>query len=57
MSTEDKLLKELKKENKELKIHNVFLLERLDSWADKNFNLRKENEELKRDKPEFAKHE
>jgi|TARA_B110000263_G_scaffold220113_1_gene207745 hypothetical protein len=57
MSIEDKLLKELKKENKELKIHNVFLLERLDSWADKNFNLRKENEELKRDKPEFAKHE
>lgn len=57
MSTEDKLLKELKKENKELKIHNVFLLERLDSWADKNFNLRKENEELKRNKPEFAKHE
>jgi|TARA_R110000822_G_scaffold117610_1_gene249950 hypothetical protein len=57
MNTEDKLLKELKKENKELKIHNVFLLERLDSWADKNFNLRKENEELKRDKPEFAKHE
>jgi hypothetical protein len=57
MNTEDKLLKELKKENKELKIHNVFLLERLDSWADKNFNLRKENEELKRDKPEFEKHE
>ena len=57
MSTEDKLLKELKEENKELKIHNVFLLERLDSWADKNFNLRKENEELKRNKPEFAKHE
>jgi len=57
MSIEDKLLKELKKENKELKTHNVFLLERLDSWADKNFNLRKENEELKRDKPEFAKHE
>ena len=42
MSTEDNLIKELKKENKELKTHNVFLLERLDSWADKNFDLRKE---------------
>ena len=55
MSTEDKLLKELKKENKELKTHNSFLLERLDNWADKNFDLRKENEKLKKDKPEFAK--
>jgi regulator of replication initiation timing len=47
--------RKLKKENKELTTHNTFLTERLDSWADKNFTLRTENEKLKQDQPEFAK--
>jgi len=47
--------RKLKKENKELTTHNTFLTERLDSWADKNFVLRTENEKLKQDQPEFAK--
>ena len=29
--------KELKKEIKELKIHNTFLLDRLEQWAERNF--------------------
>jgi len=64
MSIEDKekIIKDLvnenrifRKENKELKIHNKFLTERLDSWADKNFNLRKENEKFKQEQPNFIK--
>jgi len=47
--------RKLKKENKELTTHNTFLTERLDSWADKNFTLRTENEKLKQDQPEFVK--
>ena len=47
--------RKLKKENKELTTHNTFLTERLDSWADKNFTLRTENEKLKQDQPKFAK--
>jgi len=47
--------RKLRKENKELTTHNIFLTERLDSWADKNFILRTENEKLKQDQPEFAK--
>lgn len=30
----------LKKEAKELKTHNQFLIERLDNWAERNFDLR-----------------
>ena len=64
MSIEDKeiIIKDLvnenrilRKENKELNIHNKFLTERLDSWADKNFNLRKENEKFKQEQPNFIK--
>tara|TARA_R110000744_G_scaffold346125_1_gene451622 strand:- start:1340 stop:1657 length:318 start_codon:yes stop_codon:yes gene_type:complete len=32
--------KELKKEIKELKIHNTFLLDRLEQWAERNFQER-----------------
>ena len=38
-----KQVSELKKENKELKTHNKFLEDRLEKWADKNFDLRQEN--------------
>lgn len=38
----EKQNRELKKANKELKIHNIFLEERLDKWADKNFDLRQD---------------
>jgi septal ring factor EnvC (AmiA/AmiB activator) len=34
--------KELRKDNKELKTHNKFLEDRLEKWADKNFDLRQE---------------
>ena len=55
IKTLEKDIKELRKANKELKTHNTFLLERLDNWADKNFDLRKENEKLKKEQPEFVK--
>ena len=35
-----KELRILKKENAELQLHNRFLTERLEKWADRNFNLR-----------------
>ena len=47
--------RKLRKENKELITHNTFLTERLDSWADKNFTLRTENEKLKQDQPKYTK--
>ena len=36
----EKQNRELKKNNKELKTHNKFLEDRLEKWADKNFDLR-----------------
>lgn len=38
----EKQNRELKKLNKELKTHNTFLEDRLEKWADKNFDLRQE---------------
>ena len=38
----EKQNRELKKTNKELKTHNTFLEERLEKWADKNFDLRQD---------------
>ena len=38
----EKQNRELKKLNKELKTHNIFLEDRLEKWADKNFDLRQE---------------
>jgi regulator of replication initiation timing len=35
-----KELRILKKENAELQLHNRFLTERLEKWADRNFTLR-----------------
>jgi len=42
MENLEQLNRDLKKENKEIKIHNKFLEERLEKWADKNFDLRQE---------------
>ena len=42
MYDSEKQIRELKKENKEVKTHNKFLEERLEKWADKNFDLRQE---------------
>lgn len=36
----EKQNRELKKANKELTTHNKFLEDRLEKWADKNFDLR-----------------
>jgi len=55
MQSNNRSYMETTTENKELITHNTFLTERLDSWADKNFTLRTENEKLKQDQPEFAK--
>ena len=35
-------MRELRKENKELKTHNKYLVQRLDKWAERNFELRTE---------------
>ena len=42
--------KELRKDNKELKTHNKFLEDRLEKWADKNFDLRQEQIKLEQKK-------
>ena len=36
----EKQVQELRKENKELQTHNKFLVERLEWWAERNFQLR-----------------
>jgi len=36
-------LKELQQENKELRIHNQFLIDRLEVWAERNFEERQKN--------------
>ncbi len=38
----EKEVQELRKQNKELHTHNKFLVERLDRWAERNFQLRTE---------------
>jgi hypothetical protein len=38
----EKEVRELRKENKELITHNKFLVQRLDKWAERNFELRTE---------------
>ena len=49
----------LSDENKLLKIHDTFLVDRLDKWADKNFDLRLKVRELEKQveslTPSFAK--
>ena len=46
-------------ENQELKIHDTFLVQRLDRWADKNFDLRLKIRDLEQElqslKPNFLK--
>ena len=52
MATEkelQKMLKEIKKEVRELRIHNQFLLERLEKAHDKNAELRKERDNMTMD--------
>ena len=55
----EKDIRELKKTNKELVTHNKFLEERLENWADKNFDLRQKNQKLTEEievlKPNFVK--
>tara|TARA_R100000656_G_C3934193_1_gene125494 strand:- start:571 stop:735 length:165 start_codon:yes stop_codon:yes gene_type:complete len=46
----EKQNRELKKANKELKVHNKFLEDRLEKWADKNFDLRQEQIKLEQKK-------
>ena len=38
----EKQVQELRKENKELHTHNKFLVQRLERWAERNFELRTE---------------
>tara|TARA_R100001129_G_scaffold181137_1_gene160006 strand:+ start:33 stop:260 length:228 start_codon:yes stop_codon:yes gene_type:complete len=38
----EKEVRELRKENKELHTHNKFLVQRLERWAERNFELRTE---------------
>ena len=40
LSKLEKQIQELRKENKELQTHNKFLVERLERWAERNFQLR-----------------
>jgi len=55
--------KELRADNKELTIHNKFLLDRLETWAERNFQERQkwmnmtvdEVIAFNKDKPDYAK--
>ena len=40
MAVSAKEVQELRKQNKELITHNKFLVQRLDKWAERNFELR-----------------